>query len=215
MLRRDFIRTRPDETGALMRALWRAARWLDDTNHRGVAAEILSRSEYLDLPAELAEHGLTGRFVIPSTGELRECSRFIAFSAGAVNFPWKSIAALIASRLAARHGLYAADAKARAMAHFRTDLYRQHLRPAGAPLPGASMRLEGALAEDRLVAAERGDMILRADGFFDGFTFEPIDDGAARSTGGPHTRGSRSAGGSGPALPSGRPATTSTGRRPR
>ena len=99
---------------------------------------------------------------------MRYCPRFIAFSAGAVNFPWKSIAALIASCIAARHGLDVEAAKTRAMAHFRTDLYRQHLRSAGAPLPGASMRLEGALAEDRLVAAERGDMILRADGFFDG-----------------------------------------------
>ena len=60
-----------------------------------------------------------------------------------------------------------------AVKHFRTDLYRQHLRPAGTPLPGASQRVEGALAEDRTVAAERGGMILRADAFFDGFTFDP------------------------------------------
>ena len=60
-----------------------------------------------------------------------------------------------------------------AMAHFRTDLYRQHLRPAGAALPGASARIEGALDRDRVVPAEKGQMILRADGFFDGFTFEP------------------------------------------
>lgn len=173
VLQRDFIEAHPDRTGALMRALWRAGRWLDDPAHRSTAAEILSRGDYLNLPPELAERGLNGRLTISASGEIREYDRFIAFNAGAASFPWKSIAALLASRIAARHGLDAEQAMARAMPHFRTDLYRQHLRPAGAPLPGASLRIEGALSEDRMVAAERGDMILRADRFFDGFTFEP------------------------------------------
>lgn len=173
VLRRDFAETRPDTTGALMRAVWRAGRWLDDPDHRGSAAEILSRPEYLDLPSELAERGLTGKFMINSTGELREAPGFLAFNAGGASFPWKSIAALFASRIAARHGLDPQAAMDRAMARFRTDLYRQHLRAAGAGLPGASARLEGALAQDRTVPAEKGQMILRADRFFDGFTFEP------------------------------------------
>jgi len=59
------------------------------------------------------------------------------------------------------------------MTHFRTDLYRQHLRPAGASLPGASLRVEGMIEAERVVAAERGQMTLRADRFFDGFVFEP------------------------------------------
>ncbi|SMO46204.1 CmpA/NrtA family ABC transporter substrate-binding protein [Paracoccus laeviglucosivorans] len=173
VLRRDLIQSRPEQTGALMRAVWRAGRWLDDPDHRGTAAEILSRGDYLNLPPELASRGLGGRLIVLPSGELRECPRFIAFNAGAASFPWRSIAALMASRIAARHGLAPEPAMTRAMAHFRTDLYREHLRPAGAALPGASSRIEGALREDRMVAAEKGQMILRADGFFDGFTFEP------------------------------------------
>jgi len=173
VLLRDFAETRSEETGALMRAVWRAGRWMDDPDHRGTAAEILSRPAYLDLPPELAERGLTGRLTISARGDIRHAPGFVAFNAGAASFPWKSLAALFAQRMALRHGLDPQDAAARAMAHFRTDLYRRHLRPAGAPLPGASQRVEGALAENRLVAAERGGMILRADGFFDGFTFDP------------------------------------------
>ena len=173
VLRRDVTQQQPEQTGALMRALWRAGRWLDEPDHRGTASEILSRRDYLNLPPELAERGLTGRMMISASGELRDCPGFITFTAGGASFPWKSIAALIASRIAARHGLDAGWAMTRAMAHFRTDLYRQHLRPTGTPLPGASLRLEGALPEDRMVAAERGAMILRADRFFDGFTFDP------------------------------------------
>lgn len=173
VLRRDFTVARPDETGALMRAIWRAGRWLDEPAQRGLAAEIVARAEYLDLPPELVERGLSGRLAANPEGELRSAPGFIAFNAGAASFPWRSIAALIAQRIATRHGLDPDAAMARAMAHFRTDLYRKHLRTAGAALPGASSRLEGMLAEDRLVAAETGQMILRADGFFDGFTFEP------------------------------------------
>ncbi|MBC9246354.1 ABC transporter substrate-binding protein [Paracoccus sp. 11-3] len=173
VLRRDFTEQQPDETGALMRALWRAGRWLDDPDHRGLAAEIMSRSHYLDLPPELAERGLNGRLMISAAGELRDAPGFIAFNAGAASFPWRSIAALIAQRIALRYGLDAGAAMIRAMQHFRTDLYRQHLRPSGAPLPGASSRLEGALSQDRVVPAEKGQMILRADSYFDGLTFEP------------------------------------------
>lgn len=173
VLRHHFVEDRPEQTGALMRAIWRASRWLDEPDHRGTAAEIMSRKDYLDLPSELAERGLTGRLTISSTGETRDVPGFLAFNDGAASFPWKSIAALFAASIARQHGRAEAPAMQAAMARFRTDLYRQHLRPAGAALPGASLRIEGAVTEDRTVPAERGQMILRADGFFDGFTFEP------------------------------------------
>lgn len=173
VLRRDAITADPARTGALMRAIWRAGRWLDDADHRGIAADILSRPAYLDLPVALVERGLTGAFMISPGGEMRPAPDFVTFSTGGANFPWRSIAALLANRLALRHGLDPQRAMQRAMPHFRTDLYRQNLRQAGAPLPGASLRIEGALAQDRMVAAERGCMILRADAFFDGFIFDP------------------------------------------
>ncbi|MEO1471999.1 MAG: CmpA/NrtA family ABC transporter substrate-binding protein, partial [Pseudomonadota bacterium] len=39
----------------LMVALWRAGHWLADPGHQMTAAEILSRAEYLNLPAEVIE----------------------------------------------------------------------------------------------------------------------------------------------------------------
>ncbi|QRZ15453.1 ABC transporter substrate-binding protein [Paracoccus methylovorus] len=173
VLRRDYTAAQPQMTGALMRAVWRAGRWLDETENRDTAAEILSRREYLDLPPELAERGLTGRLQVTPSGEIRHVPDFIVFHAGAANFPWKSLAALFAQRIAQRHGLAPVPAMQKAMKHFRTDLYREHLREAGAALPGASARLEGALAQDCEVAAEKGQMILRADAFFDGTIFDP------------------------------------------
>lgn len=173
VMRREFTQDRQQITGALMRAIWRACRWLDEPENRDTAVEILSRGEYLNLPPELAERGLTGTLQISPQGEMRHVPGFISFHAGGANFPWKSLAALFAQRIARRHGLDVDAAMERAMDHFRTDLYRAHLRGAGAALPGASARLEGALSADREVGAEKGQMILRADAFFDGAIFDP------------------------------------------
>jgi NitT/TauT family transport system ATP-binding protein len=173
VLTRDFAEGRPEETGRLMRAVWRACRWLDVPENRATAAEILSRPDYLNLPPELSERGLMGRLHVSAQGEVRQYPGFIRFHQGAANFPWRSLAALFARRIAGLHGLEPEAAMMAAMGCFRTDLYRQHLRSAGADLPGASAKIEGAMAHPTAVASEKGQMILGADAFFDGETFEP------------------------------------------
>jgi len=173
VLTRAFTETRPEETGRLMRAVWRACRWLDQPDNRGTAAEILSRPDYLNLPPELSERGLLGRLHVSAAGEVRQCPGFIRFHDGAANFPWRSLAALLARRIALQHGLDVAQAMQAATGCFRTDLYRLHLRSAGADLPGASARIEGAMAHATAVASEKGQMILGPDAFFDGETFDP------------------------------------------
>lgn len=173
VLTRDFAETRPEETGRLMRAIWRACRWLDQPGNRTTAAEILSRPAYLNLPSELCERGLMDRLHVSASGEVRHFPGFLRFHDGAANFPWRSLAALLAERIAGVHGLPPGPAMAQAMGCFRTDLYRLHLRQAGADLPGASARIEGAMAHPTAVASEKGQMILGPDAFFDGQTFEP------------------------------------------
>lgn len=172
VLTRDFAEARPEVTGQLMRAVWRACRWLDRAENRGTAAEILSRPEYLNLPPELTERGLLGRLHISAQGEVRHYPGFIRFHDGGTNFPWRSLAAFFARDIALAHGLNPAEAMAAATGCFRTDLYRQHLRSAGADLPGASARIEGAMAHPTAVASEKGQMILGPDAFFDGETFD-------------------------------------------
>lgn len=174
VLTRSFTEARPEETGRLMRAIWRACRWLDQPDNRSTAAEILSRPDYLNLPPELSERGLLGRLHISAAGEVRQCPGFIRFHDGAANFPWRSLAALLASRIAVRHGLDVNWSMEQAMECFRSDLYRQHLRQAGADLPGASARIEGAMIHATAVTSEKGQMILGPDAFFDGETFDPV-----------------------------------------
>lgn len=174
VLTRQFTESRAEATGQVMRAIWRACRWLDQPGNRGTAAEILARPDYLNLTPELCERGLLGRLHISADGEIRHYPDFIRFHHGAANFPWRSLAALFARPIAERQGLDADAAGQTATACFRTDLYRQHLRLAGADMPGASARIEGAMTHPTAVASEKGQMILGPDAFFDGQIFDPL-----------------------------------------
>lgn len=171
--RHDWVGDNPERTASLMRAVWRAGKWLCDRGNRQVASELLARPDYVNAPVDLLDRALRGEMVLSARGELRKVSGMIRFHEGAATFPWRSQAAWFASLLAARHGLDAAAAMASAKAICRTELYRRNLRGVGADLPGASEKLEGALEHPTAVASERGAMILPADRFFDGHIFDP------------------------------------------
>lgn len=174
--RHDWVTDNPALTARLMRAVWRAARWLSVPENRMTASEILARPEYVNAPVELLDRALRGEMVISPRGELRQVPDMIRFFDGAASFPWRSQAAWFAAQLAQRHGLDVAASIRQAKAVCRTDLYRQNLRSAGADLPGASEKLEGSLRHPTAVASERGTMILAPDAFFDGQIFDPAPD---------------------------------------
>lgn len=170
--RHDWVEGNPALTGRLMRAVWRAAKWLSDPENRMTASEILARPEYVNASVDLLDRALRGEMVISPRGELRQVPDMIRFFDGAASFPWKSQAAWFAAQLAARHGLDIAASIQAGMGVCRTDLYRQNLRSAGTDLPGASEKLEGSLHHPTAVASERGTMILAPDAFFDGHIFD-------------------------------------------
>lgn len=172
-VRHDWAEAEPALTARLMRAVWRAGRWLGEPGNLVSAAEILALPGYLDMPAELIERSLTGNLVISQRGELRHVPGYLEFFAGGATYPWASQAALVAAKLAARNGLDRAKAVAAARALCRTDLYRENLGPAGAVLPGATDKIEGALSEPRTMASAAGRLILSPDAFFDGWIFDP------------------------------------------
>ena len=172
-VRTDWAQAEPNLTARLMRAVWKAARWLGEGGVNTTAAEMLSRHEYLDLAPHIIDRGMTGRLMINARGETRHCPGFIEFYDGAANFPWKSQGTWIATQMAARLGLDGRKVLEPARAVFRTDLYRQHLGEAGAILPGASEKIEGGIADGTAVAGSNGRLILRENRFFDGQIFDP------------------------------------------
>lgn len=172
-VRSGWADTEPDLAGQLLRALWRAGRWLSQPANLSVASEILATPNRLDVPADVIERSLAGRLLVSAGGHEVRVPDFLRFHDGASGFPWRSQAAWIGARMAARHGLDPLDAQVRAASVFRTDLYRIHLASAGADLPAASAKLEGSLTGPTPVASSRGKLILPADRFFDAQVFDP------------------------------------------
>ena len=97
---------------------------------------------------------------------------FVRFHAGATNFPWRSQAAWIGAEISHLTGIDRDHAIAVAQGTMRPDCYRTHLGPIGVDMPGASAKVEGALAHPSAVASTRGEMILGPDAFFDGKTYD-------------------------------------------
>lgn len=171
--RAGWAEAEPELAGQLMRSIWRAGRWLGQPQNHSVASDLLSRPERLAVAPDLIERVLTGRLVISADGSERQVPGFIQFHAGAANFPWRSQAAWIGARLALRHRLEPLGAITAARAVFRSDLYRQHLRAAGADLPSASDKLEGSLTVPTAAPSAQGRLILPSDRFFDARIFDP------------------------------------------
>jgi two-component system, oxyanion-binding sensor len=173
--RTGWAEAEPESAGGLMRALWRAGHWLGQSENHSVASELLAAPGRLAVSAEVIERILTGRLVISPAGDERRVPRFLEFHAGAANFPWRSQAAWIGAQLAWRYGLDAARGIAAARSVFRSDLYRRHLLAAGAVLPSASDKLEGALHVPTATASVQGRLILQPDRFFDARIFDPAE----------------------------------------
>ncbi|MFQ6552187.1 ABC transporter substrate-binding protein [Aestuariibius insulae] len=173
-VRTDWAHSEPGLSARLMRAVWKACRWLGTGGGETTAAEMLARPAYLDLDAYIIDRALTGRLTINARGDTRDCAGFVEFYHGAANFPWKSQGAWIARQMAARLGLDRDGVSDPARAVFRTDLYRRALAGAGAVLPGASEKIEGGIAEGTAVAAQSGRLLLGENRFFDGRVFDPV-----------------------------------------
>lgn len=172
-VRTVWAETEPHLLQRLMQAVWRAGRWLSQPESRITAAEILSRPDWLGIPAELIDRALTGRFTISSMAEQREVEGFLEFHRGAANFPWRSQAKWIAERIALANRQDPKMAQLAAGGIFRADLYRTHMADTDADLPGASEKLEGSIRHETAVASQKGRLILQPDRFFDGTIFEP------------------------------------------
>ncbi|XDB00378.1 CmpA/NrtA family ABC transporter substrate-binding protein (plasmid) [Sulfitobacter sp. LCG007] len=172
-VRHSWTETEPEITGRLMRAVWKAGRWLGRAENRITAAELLQRPEYLGVSPEVIDRALTGTLVTARHAPEQRVPGFLEFFGGGATFPWKSQGAWIAAQLAARLGLERGAAVNAAKSVFRTDLYRQHLAGTGAEMPGASEKLEGALDAPTAAASGTGKLMLLPDRFFDGTIFDP------------------------------------------
>ena len=66
--RHDWTAENPERPVRLMRAVYQAARWLDDEKNKPLAVEILARSEHLNLSPDVIDPALTGHLTPNADG---------------------------------------------------------------------------------------------------------------------------------------------------
>jgi two-component system, oxyanion-binding sensor len=160
----------PETLDKVVRALVKASRWCADRANAEALAQILSREDYLRVPADIIRLALSGRVRDAEA----EDPDFLIFEKKAATFPWISHALWFYSQMAAAgfvtHSAKAAGIAARA---YRPDIYRRAVASLGIPLPGANSKVEGALTKETAVGATGAGLTLGPDGFFDGRMFDP------------------------------------------
>ncbi|AJY45068.1 nitrate transporter [Martelella endophytica] len=174
----DFAVQNEETVAALLRSLYRASAWSARPENHGELAAILSEPHHLNVDAAVLQPLLSGTVAISETAD-RAVEDFFLTSAKAATFPWQSHALWFYSQLV-RWGLcdHSAANAAIAKMSYRPDIYRKALQPLHTPLPGASLKVEGALKVPTPVGASAGGLILGPDGFFDGQIFDPDQVGA-------------------------------------
>lgn len=161
---------------ALLRALDRAAAWVDEPGSRRELAGLLAGPAYLAVDAAIIERALAGRLKASPDGDERRIDDFFVFHRNAANFPWQSHALWFYSQMVRwRQAAASPEAQATARMVYRPDLYRRALGASQAELPGASAKVEGALTQATPAASSGGRLYLGPDSFFDGRVFDPDD----------------------------------------
>jgi NitT/TauT family transport system ATP-binding protein len=174
-VRSDVIEGRRDAVEALLRALHAAAAHFVAPGTAEESAAILAGAAYLDAPRDAIERAITDRIRVVPGGEPLAYPDFMFQYREAANFPWRSQAAWLYSQMVRWDGTAYSAADAEAAAVFRPDIYRAALAGSGAPLPGASSKLEGGLDAPIGAGSVQGRLLLGSDRFFDGRAFDPDD----------------------------------------
>ncbi len=175
-MRADWMAANADTVDRLLRALAAAAAWCDDPAHHESLADLLSRDDYVGQPASSILPALSGQLTLRAGDAPADIPDALLFHREAAGFPWRSQALWIYSQLV-RWNIIAPspDHERQAAEVFRSDIYRRALGGTGAPMPGASLKLEGAVAAPLPVGAHHGALTLGPDRFFDGAVFDPAD----------------------------------------
>ncbi len=172
--REDWMEQNPETVDGFLRAMARAAAWCDDPANHEELARMLSVQQYVGHPPERIRRALSGQIIARAGLAPIANPDFMLFAREATAFPWRSQALWIYSQFV-RWGMIEHDPAlaAKAGGVFRSDIFRRALQGSDVPMPGASMKLEGALAAPLPVGSRQGGLTLGPDRFFDGRVFDP------------------------------------------
>lgn len=174
--RAEQLEERRPEVEALLRALYAAGQVAIDPARTADVADLLSHPGHIGLPPALIARALSGRLTCRKGEEPVKLTDFLVLHGEAANFPWRSQAMWLYSQMARwGHATPTEEGFRAAAGVFRPDVYRSAFAGTGAVLPGASLKVEGAISEPLGAGSHGGRLVMGHDRFFDGRLFDPDD----------------------------------------
>ncbi|HYD67819.1 CmpA/NrtA family ABC transporter substrate-binding protein [Azospirillum sp.] len=159
-----WARANPNTLRAVVRALIRAARWLEEPGSRLEAASILASGRYIGVPAATLVQSL----INPDAPD------FVVFHRYAATFPWRSHAVWTLAQMVRWGQLPAtADLAGIAARTTRADLYRKAAVEVGEAVPLDDMKVEGIHDDRWVLMAATNPILMGPDRLFDGRRFDP------------------------------------------
>jgi NitT/TauT family transport system ATP-binding protein len=157
-MRQDWAQAHPQEVGALVRAVVRAAAWCDEPGNHEELARLLSEPRHVGVPAAVLRGALDGRLPFLQGAEPEQRPEFLLFSRHWATVPWPEHAAWYLSQMRLWNQIVPERGqREQALATFRPDLYATAVR---------------SLGESMIPPARRPDGVGR---FFDGRDFDMMD----------------------------------------
>ena len=139
-VRQTWAEKNPEILASLVRAVWRAADYVEQPQNRAEVARMLAEPDRVGVDADTVRRTLDGRLKISPDGEVRESSRYLLVGREDTARPDPAQAAWLYAQMV-RWGQtpISADALRSAMGVFRADLYDAALkrRDAGAAAPAS------------------------------------------------------------------------------
>jgi NitT/TauT family transport system ATP-binding protein len=122
--RQHWAEKNPQALAGLVRAVFRAAEFVEAPHNRNEVARILARAEYIGVDAEVILRTLEGRLKIAADGTIRESNRYMLLAKEDASMPDPVQAAwLYAQMVRWRQTAFSPDALKTAQDVFRPDLY--------------------------------------------------------------------------------------------
>lgn len=174
-VRQAFTIEQPEAHLALLRALYRAAYFIEQPGNIPQICDILSRPTYLGLPPNQLKAGFSGTLDtgFPEKSRLHMSDFYLSCSRAAI-FPWASHALWFYSQMIRwGHATWSERLVRKITSICAPDYLRQALEPMQVALPDFNMKIEGSLDHPAVISVSSGELQIGPDRFFDGGLFNP------------------------------------------
>ncbi|MGE0115818.1 MAG: CmpA/NrtA family ABC transporter substrate-binding protein [Steroidobacteraceae bacterium] len=172
--RTDWAERNPQQLARLIRALYKAALWCEQSEHHAELAMLLAQPRHVGAPVEALRRTLGCKLRLASGAEPVPVPEFFVTGRHTATFPWASHALWFYSQMVRwRQTPFSNSAMHIARATYRPDLYRNALSSMGVQAPMTDFKTELTTEKSYALTASHEALSFTAEGFFDGRVFEP------------------------------------------